>query len=143
MLLSLCTLVSSFSVFPGCLWCSSTMLHCMLFLWRPSGLSPSSIITDAIVMVILVHVLLRGCVRVSLEYVLLGGIDSYRICKPSVLPEYVKVDLALCPCQQLASFSLIVFVFTSLKRCRLLLFICIFWFLMNWRSLHDNWEWAF
>ena len=53
--------------------------------------------------------------RVSLEYVLLYGIDSYRICKPSVLPGYVKVDLALCPCQQLASFSLIVFVFTSLR----------------------------
>lgn len=137
------SLVSGFSVFPCSLWCASTMLHCMLFLWRPSGLSPSSINTNSIVMVILVPVLLRGCVRVSLVYVLPGGVYSYGICKPSVLPEYVKVDLALCPCQQLASFSLIVFVFTSLRDAGSFCFVCIFWFLMSWLSLHDNWEWAF
>ena len=114
----------------------STMFHCMLFLWRPSGLSPSSINTNSMVVVILVHVLLRCCVRVSLEYVLPSGIDSYGTCKSSVLPGYMKVDLALCPCQQLASFSLLVFVFTSLRDGGSSCFICIFWFLMNWVSLH-------
>lgn len=54
-----------------------------------------------------------------LGYVLISGIVNYGICRPSVPPgafcnaciQYVKVALPLCPCQQLTSFSFIVFLF--------------------------------